>query len=611
MFETLIWLVPAAVLGAGLRSPRGGLLVFTACLPLFGSPPGGPYLAPFDVAALLAIGTAWRAGAAPRSRLDLPVWVFTIITAVSLLPIAYLPPSWHPRVLARLVTALPGVEAWTPLYGWRALASLVLGVGLYTAVKRVFAGRSVRPLLLALAAGAAITLALGLAAHADLFELEPFRVKGGPPWESRLHSLFFHSGWLAEYLIIALPVAVAALFTMGGRWRLTAALLAAMAVPTIFLTEQRGAWFSLVGQLLLVAVLWVPGMLRHRTGRRALLASALMVVAVVGVSLLVQPDLFSSAIDRTRLAFSDRARLFIWEVAVNMSAQRPVLGWGTGAFWPLYHEVMGLPKPGVFDWLTAHNQYLMLTVERGLMGLASFAVILWALFESLFAAGKSVPLDERPLVRGLLVSFVGFVVYGVLQYLFFLRAIEWLFWMMVGAVAVLTPASAGARPVERVARIGLLLAALLIPWRTLAIEPMRVRGNRAFGFHQPEQSGERTFEWTEGYAARRLPRPSGAAELELELANGHPRPDRHRVEVTVRVDGREALRSEVTGEWRSYAIPLEPADTDHLLVEIEARPTFRPFTDFRRHPDLNPSVDIRSLGVAVSLPAERGSGGGR
>ena len=54
MFETWIWFVPVAIVLAGWWWPRAGLLVFAATLPLFGAPPGGPYLAALEVSALAA-----------------------------------------------------------------------------------------------------------------------------------------------------------------------------------------------------------------------------------------------------------------------------------------------------------------------------------------------------------------------------------------------------------------------------------------------------------------------------------------------------------------------------------------------------------------------------
>ncbi len=597
MIEQLIWLVPAAVLGAGLGSPRGGLLVLAACLPLFGSPPGGPYGGALDVAALAAIGTAWRAGRAPRSRLDWPVWAFLAVTAASLIPLAYAPPSWQPRILARLVAALASVEPWTPLYGWRALVNLAVGIGLYFAVRRAFAGRSPRPLLLALSVGVAATLAIGMLEQTGVLGLELFRVKGGPVWQTRLHSLFFHSGWLAEYLVVSVPVSAAALAGLRRRGTEAAAVMAALAALTVFLSQQRGGWFTALGQLSLGAALGGRSILRTPLVRRALVAGLASALIVAGVGLAVKPDLFAAAAERTRDAFSGHSRLFIWDVTAEMTAARPVLGWGAGSFSPVYHQILATPRPGWFDWLTAHNQYLMLTAERGLLGLAGFGLLLWALGESLFAASRAGA--ERVLVRGLTLSFAGFVAYGMFQYMFFLKAIEWLFWLLVGALAAMTPA-AGPRPLERASQALLLIAALLVPWRAAAVEPMRVPGDRAFGFHHFEKSGDRTFQWTEGYAVRRMNRPKGASELELALANGHPRPDLHPLEVVVRVDGREALRADVGGGWTSYRLPLQPDARAEALVEITARPTFRPFSDFRRYPEIGASTDVRRLGVAVS-----------
>ena len=154
MFETLIWSVPAAVFVAGARWPRAGLLIFAATLPLFGAPPGGPYLGALDASALAAIVTGLR-GRAPseRSSLDLGVLAVLAVALASFFPVAYRPPSWSPDALLGLLAVFPGIERWNVLFTWRALANLLLGVGLYFAVKRSFSDGSVRALGWALGAG--------------------------------------------------------------------------------------------------------------------------------------------------------------------------------------------------------------------------------------------------------------------------------------------------------------------------------------------------------------------------------------------------------------------------------------------------------------------------
>ena len=143
-----------------------------------------------------------------------------------------------------------------------------------------------------------------------------------------------------------------------------------------------------------------------------------------------------------------------------------------------------------------------------------------------------------------------------------------------------------------------MLAALLAAWRVVAVEPLRVADDRSYGFHRPEPTEGGTLQWTEGHAARRL--DCHGHWLFLELANGHPDRAKRPVEVTVRVDGRRVAVRDVPGGWQASTIPIGDAcDDGSAVVELIARPTFRPFSDFRRDPALASSRDERELGVVV------------
>ncbi len=602
--EQLVWLVPIAVLLAGVFRPHGGLVVFAATLPLFGSPPGGPYLAAFDVAAVAAIVTSWRASRPERSPVDWYVWGWVAVSVVSLTPLAFHPPSWDLRVLWGFATSLHDIEPWMPAYGSRALLSLCLGVGLYHSVRRAFAGRSLVPLIRALALGVVLSVALGLAAHVELISLEAFRVKGGPAWEDRLHSLFFHSGWYAEYLVLALPPALVALVGFG-RWGAASAVgLLALSLPSLFLTAQRGAWLTALGQGGLAAVLGWRQVAFGRIARWVAVGALVLTLLLLAI-VAVAPDAFSAALERTQVSFRSSGRLFIWQFTREAMEERPILGWGTGSFSPLFQERIVASRSRGFDWLTAHSQYLMITVERGLVGLASFAALCVALASCLLAGLRSRSLADRHLAQALWVSLAGLLAYGVVQYMFFLRAIEWLFWLLAGAATLLAP-TRSARWLERGGQAVLVVALLLLPWRLVSHEPLEVSGSRAFGFHLPEQSGDREFQWTTGYAAWLA--PNTGEELVLELFNGHPRPDLHRVEVTVRVAGAEISRQEVGARWTPVRLRLGPPTGRPVLVELQTSSTFRPFQEFRRLEGLGPSVDVRRLGIAVSpapVPRQR------
>lgn len=604
MFERLIWLVPIAVAAAGLWRPRAGLLTLAAALPFFGSPPGGPYLGALEVSGLAAILTAWRAGGAGKaSGLDRPLAAFVVVALSTLLPLAYLPPSWRPDLLASLVAAMPGVEAWHGLYTWRAALGVVLGWGLYRAVRRAWAGRSPRDLGLALAVGLFATLALGLGGQLGLVDFGAYRptIAVYAPVR-RLYSVFFNSGWLAEYLVLATPFAVAAGLAGGRRSRRLAIVLVALAVPALALTRQRGGWAAA-----LVQAIFVGGAV-FTTGGRALLgdpARRRRLSLVAGAGVLVGSILAVSAGDSlapaaakaTRVSSGLSGRPQLWEASVELIADRPVAGWGLGSFAGAYDSARprGSPEARPFRE-TAHNTYLHVAVEQGLLGVAALALLAIAVFSALRRALQRPEREERLLALGLATALLGGAVHAFVQYLLYIECIGWLLWMLAGAIAALDPGG-GHRRTDRAALALAAVALLLVPWRLVAGEAAPLAGDRTFGLHERERTAEGEFQWTEGHAAMRL--EPGGETLVLELANGHPRGAERPVEVELRVDGERLGRLVVRGGWEEHRFPLGPAGRGPLVLELLARPSFRPFSDFRRYPELKPSWDIRVLGVAV------------
>lgn len=600
--EGMLWLLPLAALLSGFWHRRFPWYLLAASVPFFGSPPGGPYLAILE--ALVGVVLLWSLVLrlpATRTRLDLPVLVFILISLLSLIPLMYHPPSWSPRVLLRLLGSLPNVETRSLFYCWRAALNLLLGWGLFVSVRRVFDVKKLPALGVALAAGLATSLILGLIDHGGWIDLGFYRPIGGAQYEPRLHSLFFHSGWFAEYVVLAAPLAIASCAVSRGRGvRFLVVLIAVLVPPTILLTAQRGAWVSLTVQVIALAVLiaWQRPRLWGFKRLLSAVGAAVLATSLVMAILVKKPETRETVEQRiTRLTKDLSGRSRIWRDAVQMAGERPVLGWGLGTFRPALDGWSGsqsASRSAHFEWLTPHQQYLMLAVERGLLGLLAFG---WL---GALAATSLWKIRAGPLSQGLLVSGLGFAVYGLVQYVFFLKVLEWLFWMMLGIAAVVIQGGQsepeGLRPGRRswlvVGGVGLLLA-----FRLVAVEPLRHPNDRSAGLYAGERSGGRAMRWADGWSAQRVRWQDEV--LVLPLANGHPRAGNHPVQVEVRIDGVVMFDGEVRGGWEEQRLTLGPPQRDDVLVEVHARPTFRPFYEFRRYPELPPSRDIRRLGVAV------------
>lgn len=580
-----------AVAVAGLWRPRAGLLVLAATLPLFGSAPGGPYLAALDVAALTAVATTWRARPSGRSALTWPIAAWIVVSVASLVPLAYQPPSWQPSVLLDLIASIPEVPSSTVLHTWRALLNLLLGFGLYRAVRRSFDGEGLHSLGVAVAVGLAAALVFGLLEHAGWFDLGSYRAIGGALYETRLHSFFFHSGWLAEYIVMATPFAVAAVLSTEGRGRALGHALLVLALPALLFTEQRGAWFAAVAEAALAVTLFGARPIRDPRALRISAVVAIGAVVLGAVLILSRPEIASPVLRRLGESTANLSgRTHLWSVSTRLVSERPLLGWGLGAFAPAYDLVHPRGSPAAWPYRdTAHSLYFHLAAERGLLALSALAVVGCAAGLGLWDGARSGTHRERVLAHGLLIGGAGLAVHGVVQHMFYLKNVEWMFWILLAATSLLS----GARrlSLDRIAQILVGAALVLLPYRALRLEPLEGPGNRSFGLHEKETSPSGSFRWTTGRAAAWVPWQDEV--LVLELGNGHPRPAEHRIEVTVRVDGHERLNAELAGGWEAYRIPLGPPRSAGVVVEWEVHPTFRPFLAIAG------SADTRSLGVVL------------
>ena len=102
----------------------------------------------------------------------------------------------------------------------------------------------------------------------------------------------------------------------------------------------------------------------------------------------------------------------------------------------------------------AHNLYLNIAAERGVLGLAAFVAVIVALFRSLAKALRGAPIGVyRVLSAGLIASFVGFFAHSLFDATYYDYKILLLFWILVGVSAVLPDLLAGEIKVPHGARL--------------------------------------------------------------------------------------------------------------------------------------------------------------
>ncbi len=217
---------------------------------------------------------------------------------------------------------------------------------------------------------AALALLQGIAPNGKLFWIRQPTMGGAiyGPYVNHNH----YAGLMEMLVPILLVLALTRL--IGDRERVAAGVAAAIMVGTIFLSGSRGGMLAIFVEL----AVFTGVLLRQRkTFRIAVSVVAFAVVLVSVLTWLGGKELtsrVSSISTEARTELSGGMRLSIDRDALRMFRSKPILGWGLGTFPVLYPQYRSFYTN--FFVNEAHNDYLQLLCEMGLLG---FGTMVWFL----------------------------------------------------------------------------------------------------------------------------------------------------------------------------------------------------------------------------------------
>jgi O-antigen ligase len=223
-------------------------------------------------------------------------------------------------------------------------------------------------------------------------------------------------------------------FTHHNR-KLAAAGAGALMAGSIFLSGSRGGMLAL-GIQVIVMVLLLAREKRKNWKQPALMAGFLVVVIAIvfwiGGDQLTRR--LASIHTETRQELSGGTRISIDRDGLRMWTKRPFLGWGLGAFPEVYPEFRSFYTS--FFVNQAHNDYLQLLVETGLIGCA---IGVWFLVLTLRrASGKLENWTETSngvLTAACLLGCVGILVHSFLDFNLQIPANAALFYVLCAIAA--------------------------------------------------------------------------------------------------------------------------------------------------------------------------------
>ena len=237
------------------------------------------------------------------------------------------------------------------------------------------------------------------------------------------------------YLLVMMGLAAGLLLESARARAWSLGLLALMALPFLYTLSRA----SYLGVLPLVAVLALL------SSRRRLMAG-LLVLLLVGSPMVAylfptpvvkrvlytfEPEAGQPTVRLGRVAFdpSTSERLISFQQAFEAWMKRPIVGYGVTGF------------------MFMDAQYPRILVETGMLGLAAFLWLVWAVLRSSLAAFRALkePRD-RGLALGFLASTVGLLTHALGANTFIMVRIMEPFWFFAGIVTVLPMLQPGNGP---------------------------------------------------------------------------------------------------------------------------------------------------------------------
>ncbi len=334
-----------------------------------------------------------------RTPLDIPILMYTAVI---------------------LITTMISID---PAYSLMAIRKEFLRQILifYLVINSMETSRYTQRLLVTVMISISVVACIGLFGY-----FEGSLIKGG-----RATSYFGSFGRAAFFTSMILPIALGRFLCSKKVVRTLSLFVLLLCMGFMIVTMSRGAWIS---SLLAVSIL------------AALKDRRMLVLLLIGV---ISAPWFlpANVIDRATTiisvfefsgneTFGDR--FWLWKSAVEMIRDNFFLGSGHGnrIFQMLYPDYMDSRSTGII-FENAHNLYLQIAVESGIIGLSAFLLLIGFIIGIILKILRHKP---DPLVEGQILGIAGsFAVFLIFSFTTFRyeNEIGVLFWALTGCVVAI------------------------------------------------------------------------------------------------------------------------------------------------------------------------------
>jgi putative inorganic carbon (HCO3(-)) transporter len=495
--------------------------------------------------------------------------------------------------------AVVGVDGrWSGLALYAALATL------FVAILRIYDAGALPGLARAVVVATVPVVLYGLVQWAGL---DPIN------WELRQREAVFstlgNANFLAAFLAITVPVGIAGALSTSWRreWRVLSGTMVLAALLLLIATRSLQGPAAAAAGIVITLLAWV----RTKDGR-ARRYGLLLISAAVGLGLLLGVGILAgvgplASVQATELG-TVRQRLYFWDAAVAMVADRPLAGFGLGG----YEQAFAAHRPAAhavaytFGFTDSpHNVPLRMFAEGGVLLGLSYVGFIGLVGVVLVNGLRRLQGDQLLLLGGLAGGWTAYQVQSLVS--IEVPPLALLHWILAGGIVVLAarprlrtlwprPAAAptrstrstrkGARSIPLVPRwvpAAVAVVALLLAWpltrplrADLAAGSARAAAARGdvsathagFGRARHLASWEPVYPFTQGQVleeAGTLPAALVAYSEAASLQPGYPPYALAAARVAAALNDDEAL-----ARWSRQLVEIDPRNPEVLVEAAQA-----------------------------------------
>ncbi|PKP59500.1 hypothetical protein CVT91_06580 [Candidatus Atribacteria bacterium HGW-Atribacteria-1] len=275
----------------------------------------------------------------------------------------------------------------------------------------------------------------------------------------QVFGLFGNVNYFAEYLIVPLPIAVSLFFASQNKFKKILLLIAILAMATsLIATFTRGSYLGFGASLIFMFFLFLisRGKSFIKENKKIFIIVLVVIIMITFLFVVTSPlnksgtiiSKIKSRISVTQLtqSFSFSMRMAIWKYTTLMIKDNPLLGSGIGTF--KYNSLRYQAKffnqgqnrslyPHGFAG-KAHNEYLQLWAEIGIIGLIIF---IWLIISYFNYGLRFIKRVKNRYKQGVIIGLMGAVVAvlfdGIFGFPLHLPATVILFWLALALTMVI------------------------------------------------------------------------------------------------------------------------------------------------------------------------------